>query len=195
MRAAEKFWSVLTTTEDQLRDLVRDGLILEKDFADWKVLGQHRVPTPGPGEIVLFISFVRAGLCLPASAFLHHFLYYFGISLNHLTPNAVLHLLVFVHLYEAFISIVPSISLFRFFFHLKPHPRSDSTSSLGGCGIQFRQGKIALFFDYDLIDSIRNWRFEWFYVVNMIPPLAVYSSSGPLVNDRWEKNPLTNNEL
>jgi hypothetical protein len=53
---------------------------------------------------------------LPASAFLHRFLHYFGISLNHLTPNAILHLSVFVHLYEAFIGIVPSISLFRFFF-------------------------------------------------------------------------------
>jgi hypothetical protein len=38
MRTAEKLWSVPTTTQDQLRDLVRDGLIQE-DFADWKVLG------------------------------------------------------------------------------------------------------------------------------------------------------------
>jgi hypothetical protein len=27
MRAAEKLWPVLTTIEDQLRDLVKDGLI------------------------------------------------------------------------------------------------------------------------------------------------------------------------
>jgi hypothetical protein len=27
MRAAEKFWRVLTTTKDQLHDLVKDGLI------------------------------------------------------------------------------------------------------------------------------------------------------------------------
>jgi hypothetical protein len=68
-RAAEKLWLVSTTTKDQLRDLVRDGLIQEKDFANWKVPGQHRVPTPGPGEIVLFISFIQASLCLHASAF------------------------------------------------------------------------------------------------------------------------------
>jgi hypothetical protein len=98
MRAVEKLWPVPTTMEDQLRDLVRDGLIQEKYFADWKVLGQHRVPTPSPGEIVLFISFVRASLCLLASVFLHHLLYYFSISLNHLTSNIVLHLSVFVHL-------------------------------------------------------------------------------------------------
>jgi hypothetical protein len=64
MRAAEKLWLVPTTTEDQLCDLVKDDLIQE-DFADWKVLGQHRVPTPSPGEIVLLsLSFELASACL-----------------------------------------------------------------------------------------------------------------------------------
>jgi hypothetical protein len=195
MRVAEKLWSIPTTTKDQLLELVSDGHIQEKDFADWKIIGQHRVPTPGPSEIVLFISFVRAGLCLPTSSFLHRFLHYFDISLNHLTPNVVLHLSVYVHLCEAFLGIVPSISLFRFFFHLKSHPRSDNTSLLDGCGIQFRQGKKILFFYYDLVDSIQDWRSEWFYATNLIPPLVVHFGSGPTVNDRWEKNPLTSDEL
>jgi hypothetical protein len=34
VRAAEKLWPVPTTTKDQLRDLVRDSLIQEKDFVD-----------------------------------------------------------------------------------------------------------------------------------------------------------------
>jgi hypothetical protein len=42
---------------------------------------------------------------------------------------------VFVHFCEAFLGILPSISLFCYFFRLKPHPRSDSTSVLGGCRI------------------------------------------------------------
>jgi hypothetical protein len=29
----------------------------------------------------------------------------------------------------------------------------------------------------------------------MIPPLAIHSGFGPLVNDHWEKNPLTSDEL
>jgi hypothetical protein len=91
--------------EDQLRDLVKDSLIQEKDFADWKVPSQHRVSTPSPGEIVLFVSFVRAGICLPASAFLYRFLQYFEICLNHLTLSGVLHLSVSIHLSEAFLGI------------------------------------------------------------------------------------------
>jgi hypothetical protein len=70
--------------EDQLRELVSDSVIQEHGFADWKTPGQHRVPALNPGKIVLFVSFIRAGLCLPAFSFLHHFLQYFGICVNHL---------------------------------------------------------------------------------------------------------------
>jgi hypothetical protein len=53
---------------------------------------------------------------LPASAFVHRFLYYFDISLNHLTPNAVLHLSVFVHLCKAFLaSFLQSLCFASFF--------------------------------------------------------------------------------
>jgi hypothetical protein len=102
---------------------------------------------------------------------------------------------VFVHLCEAFLGIPPSISLFRYFFRLKPHPQSDNISPLGGCGIQFRQGKKNLFFDYDLVDFVKEWRSEWFYAGNMLPALSFQSDSSPLVNDRWEKNLLSSKEL
>ena len=62
MRAAQKIWPAPTMTEDQLRDLMSDGLLQSKEFADWRALGEHRVPTPGPGEIILFVSFIHAGL-------------------------------------------------------------------------------------------------------------------------------------
>jgi hypothetical protein len=52
-----------------------------------------------------------------------------------------------------------------------------------------------LFFNYDLVDSIKEWRSEWFYARNMNPPLVVHSNSCPMVNDRWEKAPLTSEEL
>ena len=49
--------------------------------------------------------------------------------------------------------------------------------------------------DYNLVDSVRDWRADWFYAANLIPPLFVHSGSGPLVNDRWKKNPVTAAEL
>ena len=128
MRAAQKIWPAPTTTEDQLHELACDGLIQSKGIAEWRVPGEHRVPALGPGEIILFVSFIRAGLCLPASAFLHRFLSYFGISMNHLAPNVVLHLSIFVHLCKTFLGIPPSLSLFHHFFRLKPQPHREDTN-------------------------------------------------------------------
>jgi hypothetical protein len=42
---------------------------------------------------------------------------------------------------------------------------------------------------------MKDWCADWFYATNMIPPLAVHSESGPMVNDCWEKNLLTIDEL
>jgi hypothetical protein len=50
-------------------------------------------------------------------------------------------------------------------------------------------------FYYDLVDSFWDWRSEWFYAANMIPHLTVHFGSGPSVNNHWEKNPLTSDEL
>jgi hypothetical protein len=46
-----------------------------------------------------------------------------------------------------------------------------------------------------LVDSVKEWHSEWFYTGNMNPPLVVHSSAGPVINDRWEKLPLTIEEL
>jgi hypothetical protein len=156
MMATTSSWPVPSTTEEQLKELADEGLIEDQGLAEWKAPREHRVPSLNPGEIVLFVPFVRTGLCLPASPFLHRFFSYFDISLNHLTPNGVLHLFVFVHFCEAFHGIPPSITLFRYFFHLKPHPKSNNTSVLGGCGIQFRQNKQKEFFEYTPVDSVKD---------------------------------------
>ena len=105
MKAAEQIWPASVVHTVNLQELTELGLIQGQDLAEWKEAGEHRVPVLSPGEIVLFIPFVRAGLCLPASPFLHRFLQFNSISLNHLNPNSVLYLSVFVHLCEAFIGI------------------------------------------------------------------------------------------
>lgn len=67
MRAATTTWPAPTTKEEELQELANQGLIQENNLADWRAPGEHRVPYLNPREIVLFVPFVRAGLCLPAS--------------------------------------------------------------------------------------------------------------------------------
>jgi hypothetical protein len=78
---------------------------------------------------------------------------------------------------------------------LKPHPKSTNTSVLGGCGIQFHQNKQKEFFEYTLVNSVRDWRTEWFYTGNVQPPLDVHSDIELIINDRWEKIPLSAEDL
>jgi hypothetical protein len=135
MKAAEQIWPVSTAHTSDLQELAALGLIQGQDLAEWKEDREHRVPVLCPGEIILFVSFVRASLCLLASPFLHHFLQFNSISLNNLNPNSVLYLSVFVLLSEAFIGIPPSLTLFCYFFRLKIQPSSAKPFVLGGVGI------------------------------------------------------------
>jgi hypothetical protein len=42
---------------------------------------------------------------------------------------------------------------------------------------------------------VKEWNSEWFYAGNMLLALSFQSESSPLVNDRWEKNLLSSEEL
>jgi hypothetical protein len=42
-----------------------------------------------------------------------------------------------------------------------------------------------------LVDSVKDWRIEWFHAGNMSLPLAVHFDAGSVVNDWREKAPLT----
>ena len=56
-------------------------------------------------------------------------------------------------------------------------------------------GKKKEYLHYTLVDSVKNWRAEWFYVENMWPPLEVHSNAAPMPNTRWKKGPMNAMEL
>jgi hypothetical protein len=51
------------------------------------------------------------------------------------------------------------------------------------------------FFEYTLVNSVRDWRTKWFYASNVQPSLAVHSDARSVVNDWWEKTPLLAEDL
>ena len=108
---AAQIWPAPTTKPKHLLKLHEQGYLLEQKLGEWKAPGEQRISNLDPDEIVLFVPFIEHGLGLPASPFLHGFLHYYGITLNHLNPNSILHLSIFVHLCETFLGI-PHPSLF-----------------------------------------------------------------------------------
>ena len=97
----------------------------------------------GPGQIVIFASFMAAGLVLPFSAFFMQVLDTYGVQLAHLSPNSVVILAVFAHLCEMFVGVLPSMTLFWHFFILRAERKkkgSDNAEVVGCCNFCLREG-------------------------------------------------------
>lgn len=84
---------------------------------------------------MIFTHFIEHGLALPSSEFFRGLLRYYNLKLVHLNPNCILHVAIFVHVYEAFLGIQPYFQLFRKFFRVKPQPWMDHTLVVRGTGI------------------------------------------------------------
>jgi hypothetical protein len=156
MATAAKIWPEPSTKLKTLTKLRDQRLLKGHRLGKWKEPGEHRILSLQPGEIILFVPFIRHGLNLPACPFFHGLLHYYSITLNHLNPNSFLHLSVFVHLCETFLGIPSSITLFYYFSRQKPHPNAMKPHVLGGADIQFCTGKKSEYFDYTLVDSVKD---------------------------------------
>lgn len=95
---------------------------------------------PHAGEIIIFKLFFYRGLGLLAHPFLCNLLCYYGITLCHLTPNSILHITIFINLYESFLGIEPHFNLFCHFFYPKPFSRSRAPKIIGDVYLVLRDG-------------------------------------------------------
>jgi hypothetical protein len=85
----------------------------------------------------VFLFFQR-GYGLSSCDFFRELLDHYKIELVHLNPNAILQIVVFVHLYEAFLRISPNFPLFKNYFFLKYQPSATNQKVIGGVGLQTR---------------------------------------------------------
>jgi hypothetical protein len=68
-----------------------------------------------PGEFIFFSPYALAGLMLPFSSFLFTLLETYDLQLHHLSPHSITLVAIFVHLYEIFVGVRPSVRLLRLF--------------------------------------------------------------------------------
>jgi hypothetical protein len=87
-----------------------------------------------PGDFVFFTAYTLAGLVPPLSSFLT-LLEYYGLQLQHLSPNSIALVAIFIHLCEMYVGVRPSVRLFQRFFMLK----AVSTRSLLIVGHYFQR--------------------------------------------------------
>lgn len=63
-------------------------------------------------KTVIFTAFFKRGFRIPTGDFFRGLLNYYKIELVHLNPNSILDIVVFIHLCEAYLGILP-ISISR----------------------------------------------------------------------------------
>jgi hypothetical protein len=89
-----------------------------------------------PGDFVFFSAYALAGLVPPLLSFFLVLLEFYGLQLQHLSPNSITLVAIFVHLCEMFVGVRPSVRLFRRFFVMKA--ASQRPPLIGGYYFQRR---------------------------------------------------------
>jgi hypothetical protein len=77
------------------------------------------ISTHNTNEIMVLSSFFKHGFSLPSCKFLRSLLHHYQIELEHLNPNSILQIAIFVPLCEAFLAMPLNFPLFKSYFFLK----------------------------------------------------------------------------
>jgi hypothetical protein len=102
--------------EATLNRLVVHGVLPNRVTAAWRLAAGESFPTPSGDELVVFEDYLFRAFGVSIHPFLHGLIDYYAISLCKLSPNSILHILVFIHFCEAYLGILLDFDLFRHFF-------------------------------------------------------------------------------
>jgi hypothetical protein len=142
-------WGRSSFTDKITSWLIEDELLRPVTNAaqpEWIVPGNKYELNPPTGYVVSFTHFHERGFGTPTSNFFRGLLHYYGIELQNLNPNSILHIAVFVALCEDYLGIKPNFALWKYYFcatiFLKTVRRGETMSvRIGSCVIQLRQSQ------------------------------------------------------
>ena len=87
-----------------------------------------------------------------------------------LHPNAILHIVVFIHFCETYLGILPHFNLFRHLFWLKKKGGGGS-KMVSGVYLQLREGMVGEYITLLLNTSLKGWNARWFYMKQSHPAI------------------------
>jgi hypothetical protein len=181
---------VSIVSEADLLHLVEIGVLPPKELCSWWIWRRVTVPTEDTHEAVIFVPFLIRGLALPVSPFFCGLLDFYSLNLTHLNPNYVLQIVVFVHLCEAYLGILPHFGLWKYLYHCRSGMARGQHQLVGGASLELRRGRKAEYLGIPFKDSIKGWRFEWFTMENHNKSLPARSGRYPDVQTpSWTEVP------
>ncbi|KAJ1259363.1 hypothetical protein BS78_10G148700 [Paspalum vaginatum] len=150
-----------------------------KEVAGSKSCKWEGAPTEDTHESVVFAPFFVRGLGLPICSFVRRLLNFYAIHLNHMNPNSIMEISIFIHLCEAFLGIVPHFGLWKYLHHCKPSTKDGVLQVVGGTNLELRRGRQSVYLDIPLKDNNRGWHAKWFIMENHGNSLPSYWEEAP----------------
>jgi hypothetical protein len=145
--------------------MVKSGYFSENEKKLLRFGGEETTPKPEKDEIVIFKSFLKAGLRFPLNRMISDVLQRFGIYFHQLTPNAIVRLSVYIWALRSQAVEPFADSFCRVHeLHYQTKARKDGLHENFGC-YNFAYRKTTKF----PVISYRSkwpagWKSEWFYV-------------------------------
>jgi hypothetical protein len=140
-----------------------------------------------PGDFVFFAAYALVGPVPPLSSFLT-LLEYYRLQLRHLSPNSIALVAIFIHLYEMYVGVRPSVRLFRRFFMLKA--ASLRPPLIGGHYFQRRTPSHACYITPISPGRWERWREDWMLVQADVHDWLTLPVGGPTLDrTEWGKDP------
>jgi hypothetical protein len=138
------------------------------------------------GDIVFFAAYALTGLVPPLSFLM--LLEYYGLQLQHLSPNSIALVAIFIHLCEMYVGVRPSVRLFRRFFMLKA--ASPRPPLIGGHYFHRRTPVHACYITPISPDRWERWRADWALVQADVHDRLALPVGGPTLDrTEWGKDP------
>jgi hypothetical protein len=78
-----------------------------KGISWWRLEREGDMPLPRDDEVVVLALFYKRGIGFPLHPFVQGLLFFYGLEIQNLYPNSVLHMACFITLCEAFMGIDP----------------------------------------------------------------------------------------
>ena len=103
-------WMPSSVTEEDVLKL-REARFLTGEISHRLPARGKVIPTPKPGESVVFMSHFLRGLGFPMDPFVRGLMYYYGLEFHDLAPESILHISSFIVVCQAFLHITPHFGL------------------------------------------------------------------------------------
>ena len=159
-------WMPSSVTEEDVSKL-REARFLTSEIPHRLPVQGQAIPSPQPGESVVFISHFLRGLGFPTDPFVRGLMFYYGLEFHDLAPESILHISSFIVMCEAFLHVTPHFGLWLKTFKVEPKIIEGRHAECGGAVIKRNAGSP---WPEGILQEERGlWQQEWFYIT---PPRA-----------------------